>query len=84
VWVHVQHVFIPEDYPAEWLIEKRIVFSGQNLLEALLAFNVAFSVKQRAIGFASNTRPDTAQLWPPSAEGRGLHGRGSFWMKRER
>ena len=84
VWVHVHDIFFPEDYPAEWLIQKRIAFNEQYLLEGFLAFNAAFSVKAANHWLCLEHPADAAQLWPPSAEGRGLHGRGSFWMKRER
>lgn len=45
VWVHVHDIFFPHDYPADWLIEKRIAFTEQYLLEAFLAFNAGFLVR---------------------------------------
>ena len=84
MWVHIHDIFFPEDYPAEWLIQKRIAFNEQYLLEGFLAFNAAFSVKAASHWLCLEHPADAAQLWPPSAEGCGFHGRGSFWMKRER
>jgi hypothetical protein len=44
VWIHVHYIFFPHDYPVEWLIEKRIAFNEQYLLEAFLAYNHVFEV----------------------------------------
>ncbi|MDQ3006443.1 MAG: class I SAM-dependent methyltransferase, partial [Chloroflexota bacterium] len=45
VWVHIHDIFFPHDYPAEWLIQKRIAFNEQYLLEAFLSFNQSYSVQ---------------------------------------
>jgi hypothetical protein len=44
VWVHVHDIFFPNDYPAEWLLEKRLALNEQYLLEAFLTFNTSFSI----------------------------------------
>ena len=44
VWVHVHDIFFPHDYPAEWLIERRLALNEQYLLEAFLSFNQEFRV----------------------------------------
>ena len=44
VWIHVHDIFFPHDYPAEWLINRRLALNEQYLLEAFLAFNRDFDV----------------------------------------
>jgi predicted O-methyltransferase YrrM len=84
VWVHVHDIFFPHDYPAEWLIEKRIAFSEQYLLEAFLAYNVAYSVMAANYWLCLDYRADVLQLWPRIGEAKGPHGGASLWMRKER
>src|SRR6185436_14216646 len=44
VWVHVHDIFFPHDYPAEWLLKRRLALNEQYLLEAFLSFNREFQV----------------------------------------
>lgn len=74
VWVHVHDVFFPHDYPAEWLLERRLALNEQYLLEAFLSFNPAFS-PQLANHWLCLDYPDEAARLS-SATGS------SFWMKR--
>lgn len=84
VWVHVHDIFFPHDYPAEWLIEKRITFSEQYLLEAFLAYNQSFSVQMANYWLDLDHPVDAERLWPRERQD-GQHGRGaSFWMRKER
>ncbi len=81
VVVHVHDIFFPHDYPAEWLIEKRIAFNEQYLLEAFLAFNNSFEV------FAANywlslEHPAIVDDLRPQGTANGHHGSSSFWMRR--
>lgn len=43
VLVHIHDIFLPDEYPKEWL-EQRIFWTEQYLLQAFLAFNCAFRV----------------------------------------
>jgi len=82
VWVHVHDIFFPHDYPAEWLMEKRIAFNEQYLLEAFLAYNKAFSV-QAANHWLALDHPDVVeQLWPRLRNQSGYHGHASLWMRK--
>src|SRR5262245_31355255 len=45
VWVHVHDIFFPNDYPAEWIVERRLALNEQYLLEAFLSFSSAYSVQ---------------------------------------
>jgi hypothetical protein len=44
VLVHVHDVFLPDDYPAEWVLDMRRFWSEQYLLRAFLMFNTEFEV----------------------------------------
>lgn len=82
VWVHVHDIFFPFDYPAEWLIEKRIAFTEQYLLEAFLTFNNQFAVKL-CHSWLSAEFPDSVRvLIPDELCPDGYHGGSSFWMQR--
>jgi hypothetical protein len=82
VWVHVHDIFFPQDYPASWLINRRLAFNEQYLLEAFLAFNPAFAVRAAHYWLALDHRADAETLAPLSVWPRGDLGCGSFWMQR--
>jgi len=44
VLVHIHDIFIPREYPEQWIRNNRWFWSEQYLLEAFLAFNRAFEV----------------------------------------
>jgi len=44
VLVHVHDIFIPREYPKEWLLDRHFFWNEQYLLEAFLCFNTAFEV----------------------------------------
>lgn len=76
VWVHVHDIFFPHDYPAEWLINRRLALNEQYFLQAFLSFNHDFRVALSNHWLCLDHVNDTARVWPntlcPS----------SFWMKR--
>ena len=80
VIVHCHDIFLPAEYPKNWILENRWFWTEQYLLRAFLVFNSAFEVlmagsflhlyhsaKLKA-AFASY---DPESVWP-----------GSFWMRR--
>ncbi len=81
VWVHVHDIFFPHDYPAEWLVEKRIAFTEQYLLEAFLAFNSAFIVVA-ANHWLCLDHPEAVECLWPSSQRRDYSGHASFWMRK--
>lgn len=84
VWVHVHDIFIPHEYPVEWVIEKRIAFTEQYLLEAFLAFNGNFSI-QGSNYWMSHDHPDAVrEICPPPLMPPGNLGAASFWMRSEK
>ena len=78
VWIHVHDIFFPHDYPAEWLLNRRLALNEQYLLEAFLAFNSAFTPQLANHWICLDHTDEAERLWPNSTS---LHG-SSFWMKR--
>ncbi len=80
VWIHIHDIFFPHDYPVDWLINKRIAFNEQYLLEAFLSFNNSFKVKA-ANYWLSLYHSDVVDWLYPLSKSKDEHlGRGSFWM----
>ncbi len=44
VLVHIHDIFLPSDYPRKWVLDHRMLFTEQYLLQAFLSFNEAFEV----------------------------------------
>ena len=80
VWIHVHDIFFPQDYPADWLMNRRLALNEQYLLEALLAFNTNFSVQLANHWICLDHLDLAAQLWPDALSAD--HRSSSFWMKR--
>jgi len=75
VWVHVHDIFFPHDYPADWLIQRRMALNEQYLLEAFLSFNKQFQVRLANYWLCLDHGDETKRLWPNT-------GASSLWMKR--
>jgi hypothetical protein len=77
VWVHVHDIFFPHDYPAEWLINRRLALNEQYLLEAFLSFNNEFRVALANHWLCLDHSATANRLWPLSTNGCS-----SFWLHR--
>ena len=77
VWVHVHDIFFPHDYPAEWLINRRLALNEQYLLEAFLSFNKTFAPQLANFWLSLEHNESAARVWPNSENNSS-----SFWMKR--
>jgi hypothetical protein len=64
VWVHVHDIFFPEDYPAEWLIKRRLALNEQYLLEAFLSFNNEFRVALSNHWLCLDHSAAASRVWP--------------------
>ena len=82
VWVHVHDIFFPQDYPAEWLLKRRLALNEQYLLEAFLAFNKDFSVALSNYWLCLDHSAMTERLWSPTSHGSQPTGCSSFWFYR--
>jgi Methyltransferase domain len=85
VWVHVHDIFFPEDYPPEWVIERRTAFNEQYMLEAFLSFNSVFSVRLANHWMWLDHRDAVKALCPDVAitDGANEMGPASFWICRD-
>jgi SAM-dependent methyltransferase len=78
VIVHLHDVFLPAEYPRDWVVEKGRFWTEQYLLQAFLTFNDAWEVllANNYLGLehgeALRTTFPTSPWW----------GGGSFWMRR--
>jgi hypothetical protein len=82
VWVHVHDIFFPFDYPAAWVIDQRLAFNEQYLLEAFLAFNERF-VPELSNYWLSTDHPAAMQrLFPARVSADRAARAASFWMRR--
>ena len=77
VWIHVHDIFFPHDYPAEWLLDRRLALNEQYLLEAFLAFNKSYSPQLANYWLCLDHVEAAAPLWPTENTRAS-----SFWMKR--
>lgn len=77
VLVHVHDIFLPWDYPADWVLERAYGFNEQYLLLALLAGGAPFRVLW-AGHYLQRTRADFAGFFPFAGTRRAQ----SFWMCR--
>lgn len=80
VWIHVHDIFFPHDYPVSWLVERRLAWTEQYLLEAFLSFNQAFAPRAALHWLWTEERDVVRGLWPGGHEDGG--GPASFWMTR--
>lgn len=85
VWIHVHDIFFPTDYPADWLIDRRVAFNEQYMLEAFLSFNHAFSVRLANHWLALDDPELVAGLCPEAirASNSNIHDASSFWIRKE-
>jgi hypothetical protein len=80
VTVHVHDIFLPYEYPREWVVEQRRAWAEQYLLQAFLAFNHDFEVVLPNYALA-RAAPDALERAIPSFEPHTVHP-GAFWLRR--
>jgi len=72
VLVHVHDIFLPDDYPRDWMTSRHRFWNEQYVLQAFLAFNRDFEVLWSSHMIAA----ELERLLPGAPPG------GSFWMRR--
>jgi hypothetical protein len=82
VMVHVHDVFLPFEYPREWVVEVHRAWAEQYLLQAFLAFNTDFSVVLPNYAVTRSAPELVRQLAPSLETGRTFAG--GFWIRRDR
>jgi Methyltransferase domain len=80
VTVHVHDIFLPYEYPRDWVVEQRRAWAEQYLLQAFLAFSRDFEVVIPNYALA-RAAPDTLQRLIPSFDPRTVRP-GGFWIRR--
>jgi hypothetical protein len=80
VWVHVHDIFFPHDYPAEWLLKRRLALNEQYLLEAFLSFNREFEIALANYWLHLDHHNAVQRVWPKDVSSS--TGPSSFWMRR--
>lgn len=80
VVVHVHDIFLPWDYPRDWVTAGR-AWNEQYLVRAFLAFNSAFRILL-GVGWLSHHRPDVLAATLPGYPAAYPDGGGSLWIQR--
>jgi hypothetical protein len=80
VVVHIHDIFLPADYPQEWVFTGR-AWNEQYLVRAFLSFNSAFRIVL-AVGWLSHERHDVLVATLPHYDPDYLGGGGSLWIQR--
>jgi Methyltransferase domain len=79
VHVHLHDIFLPYEYPKQWLEDYGLYWTEQYLVHAFLAFNSGFEVLASMHALQRDRRDAMAELLTPEvAEWAG----GAFWMRR--
>lgn len=79
VWAHVHDIFLPYEYPHDWVVRQRRAWAEQYMLQAFLALNQAYEVVFPAQAVA-RLAPDVVKDVIPSF-GPGVSP-GAFWVRR--
>jgi hypothetical protein len=79
VIVHVHDIFLPLDYPQDWVTELRRFWTEQYLLQAFLTFNSEFEVLVSSGYLKTYHLEELKAVFPACEPWQG----GSFWMRRK-
>lgn len=80
VLIHIHDVFLPSEYPKEWVLDNFIFWNEQYLLQAFLEFNDSFEVIWSA-NYMNITYPEKLEQSFDSYE-RGKTRPASFWIRK--
>jgi len=80
VYVHIHDIFLPYDYPKDWVLKERRFWSEQYLLHAFLLFNDSFEIVL-ASGYVNDKYPNKVNK---AFAGITPFGGGSFWIRKIR
>jgi hypothetical protein len=82
VLVHIHDIFLPSEYPQEWIRERCFFWTEQYLLQAFMAFNESFEVLWA--GHYMHTSYSTELQSAFKSYNRKTTLPGSFWIRRVR
>jgi hypothetical protein len=80
VSIHVHDIFLPYEYPRDWVVDHRRAWAEQYLLQAFLAFNRDFEVVLPNYALA-RAAPDALKRVIPSFDPHTVRP-GGFWIRR--
>ncbi len=80
VIVHIHDIFLPAEYPRDWLLADHRFWNEQYLLQAFLQFNDSFEVLWGGSWMHLN-HPEKLATAFPSYDRQAVHP-GSFWMRK--
>lgn len=80
VLVHVHDIFLPYEYPREWLVDEHRFWNEQYLLQAFLVGNSDVAVVWGG-SWMHDRHPDLLEAMIPSYDRQTRHP-GSFWLRR--
>jgi Methyltransferase domain len=81
VLVHIHDIFLPDEYPRDWVLNQGRNWNEQYLLRAFLQFNASFSIVWAARFMATRYPTAVQATFPRFPE---LGGGGSFWIRKIR
>lgn len=79
VLIHIHDIFLPHDYPEEWVVNFRWGWTEQYLVHAFLCYNTAFEVVWPARYMWENHKAEVLELFP---SGRAGASPSSLWLKK--
>ncbi len=79
VIIHIHDIFLPFEYPRNWVIEQRRFWTEQYLLHAFLAYNSEFEVLVSSGYLKAYHLEELKAIFPLCEPWQG----GSFWMRRK-
>lgn len=77
--MHMHDIFLPYEYPREWVVSQRRAWAEQYMLQAFLAFNESYEVvfpAQAVARIAPGIVRDVIPSFRPGVSP------GAFWMRR--
>jgi len=81
VFVHFHDIFLPENYPREWTLQKYMFWTEQYLLQAFLTFNDAYKVVWAGNYIYRKFPEELKTAFNLVWKQKGI-GPGSFWLKK--
>lgn len=80
VLIHIHDIFLPQEYPREWVMESGRFWTEQYLLQAFLAFNAAFEIIWAGNYMYQRYRSDIEDAFPACRREERVPG--SIWIRR--
>lgn len=80
VIIHIHDIFLPHDYPREWVIDENRCWNEQYLVRAMLMLNLSFKV-EFGCAYAFHRFPALVKTALAHPDGRN-YGGGSLWIRK--